>query len=55
MNEIINNNNFLEKRARLIPIGRIAEINEIVDSIIFLISKKNSYLTNETISISGGE
>ena len=53
--KIKNKKKFLKKRARLIPIGRIAEINEIVDSIIFLISKKNSYLTNETISISGGE
>ena len=53
--KIKNKKKFLKKRAKLIPIGRIAEINEIVDSIIFLISKKNSYLTNQTISISGGE
>ena len=53
--KIKNKKKFLKKMEKLIPIGRIAEINEIVDSIIFLISKKNSYLTNQTISISGGE
>tara|TARA_B110000483_G_scaffold226526_1_gene287394 strand:- start:175 stop:306 length:132 start_codon:yes stop_codon:yes gene_type:complete len=40
MNEIKNKNNFLEKRASLIPIGIIAEINEIADCIILLILKK---------------
>lgn len=45
----------LIKRESLIPIGRIAQINEIVRYIVFFASKENSYVTNETISIAGGE
>ena len=53
--KIKNKNKFLKKRARLIPQKRIAEIGEMVNYIFFLISKKNTYLTGETISVSGGE
>ena len=48
-------NKVINKRTKLIPIGRMGETHEIANYIYFLISKKNSYLTNETISVSGGE
>lgn len=45
----------LKKRIKLIPIGRAANKNEIVNMIFFLSSEKNSYLTNEKVTIAGGE
>ena len=53
--KIKNKNKILKKRATLIPMGRISEIDEMVEYILFLISQKNSYLTNETVTVSGGE
>lgn len=50
----IKNKN-LKKRISLIPIKRIAQPKEIAELILFLISEKNSYITGETINISGGE
>ena len=47
--------NKLKKRVKLIPMKRLAEPNEISDFIINLIDEKNSYMGNQTISISGGE
>ena len=43
-------NKVINKRTKLIPIGRMGETHEIANYIYFLISKNNSYLTNETIS-----
>ena len=43
------------KRVSLIPIKRIAEKSEIAEYIYFLISYKNTYTTNQTITIAGGE
>ena len=45
----------LNYRLNLIPANRIAEPNEITNYILFFISDNNSFLTRETISISGGE
>ena len=53
-NKKIKNKN-LNKRINLIPIKRAAKINEITDMIFFLASEKNSYISNETITIAGGE
>jgi len=50
----IKNKN-LKRRASLIPINRVAKPSEIAELIYFLISEKNTYITGETISISGGE
>ena len=50
----INKKN-LKKRISLIPINRMAESKEIVELINFLISDKNTYITGQTINISGGE
>lgn len=53
LHKSINKKN-LKKRAKLIPINRIAKVDEIVDLIIYLI-KKNTFINNEIINISGGE
>lgn len=50
----IKNKN-LNKRVNLIPIKRPAKIKEISDMAFFLSSEKNSYISNETITIAGGE
>lgn len=50
----IKNKNF-NQRIKLIPIKRSAKITEVSDMIYFLGSENNSYISNEIISISGGE
>ena len=47
--------NNLKKRVKLIPMNRMARPQEIAEYIIFLISEKNSYMTGETLTVSGGE
>ncbi len=51
----IKNNIELKKRISLIPLKRAAEKKEIAEYIYFLVSQKNSYMTNQIISVSGGE
>jgi 3-oxoacyl-[acyl-carrier protein] reductase len=48
-------NKSLKKRINLIPINRPAKINEILNMVFFLSTEKNSYISNETITIAGGE
>ena len=43
------------KRAELIPAGRLASSEEVADTLFWLGSDKNGFITNEIISISGGE
>tara|TARA_B100000809_G_C14878963_1_gene438440 strand:- start:353 stop:508 length:156 start_codon:yes stop_codon:yes gene_type:complete len=43
------------KRIQLIPMNRMAEASEIANYIVYLASDKNSYMTGQTVSISGGE
>ena len=45
----------LNKRIKLIPMNRMAEPKEISSYIMNLATDKNSYITGQTISISGGE
>jgi 3-oxoacyl-[acyl-carrier protein] reductase len=45
----------LNQRIKLIPIKRIAEVEEVVNYIYSLCNKKNSLLTNQIVNISGGE
>ncbi len=45
----------MKKRISLIPLGRMAKIEEVVNYIEFLTSEKNTLIANETINISGGE
>jgi len=42
-------------RTKLIPIGRLATPAEIAEPLFWLGSDKNSFTTNEVISVSGGE
>ncbi len=50
----INNKN-LKERIKLIPIGRMANTTEISEFIFYLSTENNSFITNETLSIAGGE
>jgi len=45
----------INKRVKLIPIGRMATPIEISDLIIDLATEKNSFMTGQTVNISGGE
>ena len=45
----------LFKRVNLIPIQRMASPQEIAKVIVFLGSNENTFISNEVISISGGE
>ena len=45
----------LKSRIKLIPMQRISTPKEIANYLYFFISEKNSYITNQNISISGGE
>ena len=53
---IENNQNqiFQKKLAKLIPMGRMAEINEITSVISFLLSPESSYITGQNIICDGG-
>ena len=43
------------KRSKLIPMNRMAEPKEISEYVSFLLSEKNTYITGQVLSISGGE
>tara|TARA_X000000950_G_C13880306_1_gene646603 strand:+ start:1624 stop:2337 length:714 start_codon:yes stop_codon:yes gene_type:complete len=45
----------LKNRKKLIPVGRIANTIEISNYIVWLTSEKNTFVTRELLSISGGE
>ena len=45
----------LNKRKKLIPIKRFANKEEISDIIFYLSSEKNTYISGQNVSISGGE
>jgi NAD(P)-dependent dehydrogenase (short-subunit alcohol dehydrogenase family) len=51
----IKNIKEIKKRIRLIPINRSAQKREIADYIYFMVSKKNSFMTSQTVTVSGGE
>ena len=45
----------IKKRVKLIPINRIAEPKEISSYITNLTTENNSYMTGQTLTVSGGE
>ena len=51
----LNTGKDMLKRAKLIPLQRMAHPSEIADFIFFLSSEKNSYITGEILTIAGGE
>jgi len=50
-----NKDKILKKRISLIPIKRMATVNEVARYIYFLSSEENSLIAREKINISGGE
>lgn len=46
--------NLIEKMVKQIPIGRVAQPNEIAEVIYFLASPQNTFVTGQVISASGG-
>ena len=38
-----------------IPLGRIAEPQEVVNAILFLSSEESSYITGTTLDVNGGQ
>jgi NAD(P)-dependent dehydrogenase (short-subunit alcohol dehydrogenase family) len=48
-------NQSMQKRIKLIPINRMAEPKEISDYIVNLTTESNSYMTGQTLNVSGGE
>ena len=45
----------MKKRLKLIPINRMAEPQEIANYIMSLTTETNSYITGQTLAVSGGE
>ncbi len=45
---------FFEKAARSIPLGRMGQPNDIASAILYLVSDDASYVTGQTLSINGG-
>jgi len=54
LHKSIKNKN-MKKRVSLIPIGRMAKPIEIAKYIFYLSSKDNTFISNQVLSISGGE
>jgi 3-oxoacyl-[acyl-carrier protein] reductase len=45
---------FFEKAARSIPLGRMGEPKDIANAILYLVSEEGSYMTGQTLSVNGG-
>jgi NAD(P)-dependent dehydrogenase (short-subunit alcohol dehydrogenase family) len=45
----------IEKRVELIPMQRLAKVEEIAKSIYYLGSAENTYITGQIVAVSGGE
>ncbi|KJU81326.1 3-oxoacyl-ACP reductase [Candidatus Magnetobacterium bavaricum] len=45
----------MEKRISMVPVKRIGTTKEIADMVYYLGSDKNTFITNQTITIAGGE
>jgi NAD(P)-dependent dehydrogenase (short-subunit alcohol dehydrogenase family) len=45
----------IKELGKSIPLGRIAEVQEVVNGILFLCSEESSYITGTTLDINGGQ
>ena len=45
----------IEKRVKLVPMQRLAKVEEIAKSIYYLGSAENTYITGQIVAVSGGE
>ena len=45
----------MKKRIEIIPLKKMGSPHDIADMVYYLGSDKNNYITNETITIAGGE
>lgn len=45
----------MEKRLRAIPLGRVAEPEEMANVAVFLASERSSFIIGQTILVDGGE
>jgi 3-oxoacyl-[acyl-carrier protein] reductase len=45
---------FFEKAAKNIPLGRMGQPIDIANAILYLVSEEGSYLTGQTLSVNGG-
>lgn len=48
------NNEFLEKLTNLIPMGRMADVEEYKSTILYMLSDASSYMTGSTVIVDGG-
>jgi len=48
------NESLLPELTRMIPMGRIAEVEDVVGSVLFLASDLSGFVTGETITVDGG-
>ncbi len=49
-----SNEELLEHITKSIPMGRIAEIQDVLDPVLFLVSEGSAYITGQTIMVDGG-
>ena len=54
LSELIKSEDFLKKVSKLIPLGRMAEKEELNGIIIYLLSDASSYVNGSIINIDGG-
>ena len=52
--EILENKEKLKDVTEMVPMGRIGTSEEVADAVIFLASKKASYITGTTFFVDGG-
>ena len=51
----ISNPDVLDQQVKSIPLGRLAEPEDIASTISFIVSEKANYITGEVITVGGGK